>query len=131
MNFIICFPAGFGQFLLFLYVFLSFWGRKAPQNTHQAKSTLLDNRDTSEMDHVSYSANEQTFYLACWQFLHWLWFLQAFSQLEKKAHKTHVRPYVAICTTKTAGRLIIFYALPMTDFVFCFLTVFEQLLWFL
>ena len=95
LNFLICILAGFGQFLLFLHVFLSFWGRKAPQNTHQTKSTLLDNRDTSEMDHVSYSANEQTFYLACWQFLHWLWFLQAFQSVGEKCPQNTC---LAICS---------------------------------
>jgi hypothetical protein len=84
-----CFPAVFGQLLLFNRLFSHFEGN-TPQSTHQAVSTLLDNSNISEIDHFLCSANESALCIFSGSICTDNDFYSLFSRLDEKYPPKHM-----------------------------------------
>ena len=107
LNFVFCFPVVFEQLLLFLLLqaFHSFCRKKCPPpNTHQAVSTLLDNKNISEIDHFYVLSINKLSTLFSGSFCTGYGFYRLFSHLERNAHQNTFGPYVAFRATKSPGR---------------------------
>ena len=124
LNFTLCFSAVFGQLFLFLQAFSHFEGKMPPQaHIKPYLPFLITEIPQRWLIFCVLPMNKLCTQLPgsfCTDLVS-----TGFSVIWKKNDdKIHVGPYVAFPT-------IIFDALPMADFVSCFLTVFGQVLWFL